>query len=106
MTIKETKNNGTQMITKWKMNIIHFITKIEFRVTLSNTFKYSYLVKPSCDGQNWTEIENYCQFDKKGGRRIFWFERRKLKYLSLVIEITRHNGVIGGTVRDAATTMM
>eukprot|EP00091_Calanus_sinicus_P015267 TRINITY_DN33361_c0_g1_i1.p1 TRINITY_DN33361_c0_g1~~TRINITY_DN33361_c0_g1_i1.p1 ORF type:complete len:107 (-),score=5.52 TRINITY_DN33361_c0_g1_i1:76-396(-) len=106
MKIKDTKNTGTQIITKWKLNIIHFINKIEFRVTLSNTFDYSYLLKSSCDGENWSEIENCSQFDKKGGRKTFLFERRKMKYLTIVIESNRPNGVIGGTANNVVATML
>ena len=31
MTIKETERLGNELRTKWKMDIVHFITKIEFR---------------------------------------------------------------------------
>ena len=106
MTIKETERLGNELRTKWKMDIDHFITKIEFRVSLSNSFDYSYLVKSSCDGENWSEIENCSQFDKKGGRKIFLFERRKMKYLALVIESNHPNGLIGGSVKDVVATML
>ena len=105
MTIKETERLGNELRTKWKMDIDHFITKIEFRVTLSDRFDYSYLVKSSSDGENWSEIENCSQFDKKGGKKIL-FERRKMKYLALVIESNHPNGLIVGTVKEVVATML